>query len=249
MTNFKVVIPARYQSVRFPGKPLAEIHGKPMIQHVHECAQGCGADQVIIATDDRQIADAAEAFGATVCMTRCDHASGTDRIAEVVQILDWPDDAIVVNLQGDEPLTPAANIRQLAHNLHQHADAACASLYTPLLTDEDPADPNIVKLVFDHSGYALYFSRAAIPLQRDSSVHGSRWFRHIGMYAYRAALLKRYSQLPASRLEQQEKLEQLRLLENGLRIHVDEAIEIPGPGIDTPQDLERVKRELEAASL
>ena len=248
-TAFKVVIPARYESVRFPGKPLADIHGKPMIQRVYECAQRSGAGQVIIATDHSKIGMVAEDFGATVCMTGSDHASGTDRISEVVQKMRWDDDVIVVNLQGDEPMTPPELIRQVADNLDQHPDAACATLYTPMQHDDDPGNPNAVKLTFDNNGYALYFSRAAIPCHRDHDSEPPQYYRHIGMYAYRASLLKNYSQLPACELEQHEKLEQLRLLANGLRIHVAEACCLPGPGIDTPEDLEKLKLELEAASL
>ena len=247
-TVFKVVIPARYESVRFPGKPLADIHGRPMIQWVHECALQSGAAEVIVATDNIRIGMVAEDFGATVCMTGSQHASGTDRIGEVVHKLGWADDTIVVNLQGDEPLTPPEIIRQVADNLQQQPDADCATLYAPIAEAGEAGDPNTVKLVFDNRGYALYFSRAAIPHQRDAGAAAPQYYRHIGMYAYRACLLKQYSQLPSSELEQYEKLEQLRLLANGLRIHVDAAQRLPGAGIDTPADLERVKSLLPAPS-
>jgi 3-deoxy-manno-octulosonate cytidylyltransferase (CMP-KDO synthetase) len=248
--GFKVVIPARYDSVRFPGKSLVDIHGKPMIQYVYESAVSSGADEVIIATDSTRIGMVAEEFGATVCMTLEEHDSGTDRIGEVVQKMDWPDDTVVVNLQGDEPLTPADIVSQVALDLIDHDDAVCATLCTALKPGEDPADPNIVKVIFDNDGYALYFSRAAIPFQRDSHAeHPLQYFRHIGLYAYRVSLLNDYSSLPVSVLEQHEKLEQLRLLSNGLRIHVAEALTLPGMGVDTPEDLERVKTALSAEAV
>ncbi len=246
--DFKVVIPARYESQRFPGKPLADILGKPMLQRVYECALQSAASAVVIATDSPRIGMAAEAFGATVCMTRSDHESGTDRIGEVVEKMGWDDDAIVVNLQGDEPLTPAAIIDQVATDLFASEEAACATLCTRLDDAEQAEDPNIVKLVFDHDGYAMYFSRAAIPFRRDASSSTLAYFRHIGMYAYRASLLRQYSALPVSTLEQQEKLEQLRLLQNGYRIHVAEACCLPGPGVDTAEDLQVVISQIEAAS-
>ena len=248
--RFKVVIPARYNSVRFPGKSLADINGKPMIQYVHQCAVESGAEDVVIATDSTLIGMAAEEFGATVCMTSDTHTSGTDRIAEVAEKLGWSDDTVVVNLQGDEPLTPPAIVSQVALDLIANDDAACATLYTPLTMDEDPLDPNIVKVIFDNSGYAIYFSRAALPYLRDSDESGEAasltYYRHIGLYAYRVSLLNQFNRLSASYLEQHEKLEQLRLLSNGLRIHVAEAMALPGMGVDTPDDLERVKQHLAA---
>lgn len=238
--QFKVVIPVRYDSVRLPGKALADIHGRPMIEYVHEIAKSSGASEVVIATDSTKIGMVAEGFGATVCMTLEEHQSGTDRISEVVNKMGWDDDDVVVNLQGDEPLMPASILQQVAVNLHAHPQASCATLYTPLTSDDDPQDPNIVKLIFDHSGAAIYFSRAALPYQRDEAAEAIPYYRHIGLYAYRVSLLRQYNSLQPSYLEQQEKLEQLRLLANGLVIHVAEADELPGPGVDTAEDLERV---------
>jgi 3-deoxy-manno-octulosonate cytidylyltransferase (CMP-KDO synthetase) len=197
--DFKVVIPARYASTRLPGKPLLEIAGRPMLQHVFERVQQSGASEVIIATDDARIAAAASGFNAEVCMTSTEHRSGTERLGEVVGQTGWGDDTIVVNVQGDEPMLPA-------------------------------------------DGYALYFSRAPIPCHRDGSDRGASGIglRHIGLYVYRAGFLKRYGELEPSPLETAEKLEQLRVLWYGMRIHVGIAAEMPGPGVDTAEDLERI---------
>ena len=239
--NFKIVIPSRYDSVRFPGKALADINGRPMIQHVYDVAVASGADEVIIATDSMKIGMVAEDFGATVFMTREEHPSGTDRISEVVEKLGWDDDTVIVNLQGDEPLMPTGLIRQVATNLHANPRAACSTLCTQLRENEDPTDPNLVKVIFGEDGMAIYFSRAALPFVRDPQIPDTTpYFRHIGLYAYRASLLRRYPSLPESYLEQSEKLEQLRLLSNGFLIHVDQADSIPGAGVDTPEDLEKV---------
>lgn len=241
--QFKIVIPARYDSSRFPGKPLADIHGKPMIQHVYEAAMKSGASEVIIATDSTLIGTAAEEFGATVCMTMEQHASGTDRLCEVVDKLEWPDDTVVVNVQGDEPLTPPAIINQVAVNLINNNKAGCATLYTDL-SHEDAANPNIVKVVSDASDFAMYFSRSVIPYIRDSSdkaIAELVYKRHIGLYAYKVALLKSFSTMNPCELEQAEKLEQLRLMWHGTGIHVAKACSIPGHGVDTADDLERVR--------
>ncbi len=247
--DFRVVIPARYASARLPGKPLLPIAGRPMLQHVYERALQCGASSVVIATDDERIRDAAAAFNATVCMTAPEHASGTERIGEVVERLGWGDDALVVNVQGDEPMIAPALIRQVATGLAENANAAVATLAWPLDDVAEMQDPNIVKVVLDRAGYALYFSRAPIPFARDANAsEADGGLRHIGMYAYRAGFLASYAQLPVSPLEQVEKLEQLRVLWNGLRIHVSIAAEMPGPGVDTPADLERVGRLLAGAT-
>lgn len=239
---FKIVIPARYESSRFPGKPLVDIHGKPMIQRVHEAAMAAGADEVVIATDSTLIGMAAEEFGAVVCMTREDHRSGTDRLCEVAEKLAWPDDTVVVNLQGDEPLTPPSIIRQVAVNLIENELADCATLYTGL-NYEDAADPNIVKVVTDTNGLALYFSRSRIPYVRDvdDAAPQPLYKRHIGLYAYTVELLKKFQTMESCELEQAEKLEQLRLMWHGIRIHAAQAETIPGRGVDTPEDLDRVK--------
>lgn len=241
--EFKIVIPARYESSRFPGKPLVDIHGKPMIQRVHEAAVDAGAGEVIIATDSTKIGMAAEEFGATVCMTRKDHRSGTDRLCEVVEKMEWTDDTIVVNVQGDEPLTPPAIINQVAANLSSNEQAGCATLYTGL-SQEDAADPNIVKVVTDANGLALYFSRSVIPYIRDTedeTISELIYKRHIGLYAYNVDLLKKFRTMDACELEQAEKLEQLRLMWYGIRIHAAEAVSVPGRGIDTPEDLDRIR--------
>jgi len=248
--DFKIVIPARFASSRFPGKPLVDLCGKPMVQHVYECAVSTGAETVIIATDDDRISEACEAFGAPVCMTASDHVSGTDRIVEVATKMGWNDDDLVVNLQGDEPLTPASIILQVANNLHANPEAVCATLSAALASREEITNPNVVKVVSDINGFAMYFSRADIPYDRDQTIPEddlSEYQRHIGIYAYRVGFLKEYTQMPVCTLEKHEALEQLRILWNGKKIHVAEAIELPGHGVDTPEDLEQVKHLIESA--
>lgn len=243
--NFKVVIPARYASTRLPGKPLLEIAGKPMIQHVHQRAAESGAEQIIIATDDQRIADCVREFGGEVCLTDFRHRSGTDRIAEVVRQYAWAADEIVVNLQGDEPDMAAALLHQVAVDMDNHPDAVMTTLSADLSDAAQLFDPNVVKLVTDARGYALYFSRAPIPWNRDefanqeqlpASVQGYR--RHIGLYAYRAGFLDRYIQWQPAPLELVESLEQLRVLWHGERIHVSAVAEVPGQGVDTQHDLD-----------
>jgi 3-deoxy-manno-octulosonate cytidylyltransferase (CMP-KDO synthetase) len=243
-TAFKVVIPARYASTRLPGKPLLKIAGRPMLQYVYEQAQQSGASDVIVATDDQRILDAATGFGATVCMTSTGHESGTERLAEVVELMVWDDRSVVVNVQGDEPLIPPALIRQVAEGLAGHPDTSVATLAYPIQDPEEVADPHVVKVVLDKAGYALYFSRAPIPCRRDgaSGVDSVAALRHIGLYAYRAGFLRRYKDLEPSPLEEIEKLEQLRVLWHGLRIHVGMASEVPGHGVDTESDLDRVEK-------
>jgi 3-deoxy-manno-octulosonate cytidylyltransferase (CMP-KDO synthetase) len=243
-TAFKVVIPARYASTRLPGKPLLKIAGRPMLQYVHERALRSGAGEVIIATDDQRIMDAASSFGAAVCMTSTAHTSGTERLAEVVEMMAWDDQTVVVNVQGDEPLIPSTLVRQVAEGLANHTAASVATLAYPAHSVEEITDPHIVKVVLDKAGYALYFSRAPIPCQREkSSVTDSvSALRHIGLYAYRADFLRHYKELEPSSLEEIEKLEQLRVLWHGKRIHVEIASEMPGHGVDTATDLARVER-------
>ena len=248
-----LVIPSRYASTRLPGKPLREIAGKPMIQHVYQRALDAtdelGFDSIIIATDDVGIQDVCEGFGATVCMTSCGHQTGSDRLAEVVGLQGWDDDTIVVNLQGDEPLTPIANLKQVAENLANNPEASIATLATPLETDAEYNDKNVVKVVTDKNGLALYFSRSPIPLQRDAGLginddeHQVTDFalRHIGIYAYRAGFLKNFATMQPCQIEQLEKLEQLRAMWYGARIHVDIAREAPGHGVDTEADLQAVE--------
>ncbi len=241
-----VVIPARYGSTRLPGKPLLDIAGQPMVVRVIERARQSGAERVVVATDDARIQDAVRAFGAEAVMTRADHPSGTDRLAETIALLNLADDAIVVNVQGDEPLMPPALIRQVADALVMHPTAVMATASHAITNREDFTNPNIVKVVTDHAGMALYFSRAAIPWPRDvmagTSTAPIKAFRHIGIYAYRAGFVARYAQWPACPLEQTESLEQLRVLWHGEKIAVVEAEEAPAAGVDTPEDLERVRK-------
>lgn len=244
--SFTVVIPARYQSTRLPGKPLADIGGKPMIQWVYEQAMQAGADRVIIATDDERVEQAVQAFSGVVCMTSPNHQSGTERLAEVVTKMAIPADHIVVNVQGDEPLIPPAIIRQVADNL-----AACSAPMATLAVEiEDEAEvfnPNAVKVITDKNGYALYFSRATIPWDRDNFAKADKaivqpLLRHIGIYAYRAGFINTYLDWQPSQLEKIECLEQLRVLWHGEKIHVAVALEAPPAGVDTPEDLEVVRR-------
>jgi 3-deoxy-manno-octulosonate cytidylyltransferase (CMP-KDO synthetase) len=248
--NFKVVIPARYASTRLPGKPLLDIAGKPMIQHVHQRAVESGAGQIVVATDDQRIAACVRGFGGEVCLTDSRHRSGTDRIAEVVRQFAWTAEQIVVNLQGDEPDMPATLLHQVALDMERHADAVMTTLSADLSDGAQLFDPNVVKLVTDAKGYALYFSRAPIPWNRDefasreqlpATLQGYR--RHIGLYAYRAGFLQRYIQWQPAPLELLESLEQLRVLWYGERIHVSAAGVVPGQGVDTPHDLERLNRQ------
>jgi 3-deoxy-manno-octulosonate cytidylyltransferase (CMP-KDO synthetase) len=239
---FRVVIPARYASTRLPGKPLMPIAGRPMLQHVYERALQCGAKDVVIATDDERIAQAAAGFDAQVCMTAVGHTSGTERLAEVVEVCAWPADSIVVNVQGDEPLIEPALIRQVADDLVAFPQAAVATLAYPYASSAIHNDPNVVKVVLDREGYALYFSRAPVPFMRDPHAEdAAAGLRHIGLYAYRAGFLGRYRQLSSAPCEELEKLEQLRVLWHGMKIHVSLAAQMPGPGVDTHDDLTRVE--------
>lgn len=245
--RFTVVIPARYASQRLPGKPLADLDGKPLILHVCERAQGSGAAQVIVATDDERVRSACAAAGVDVQMTGTHHASGTDRLAEVAELRGWDDADIIVNLQGDEPLVPPANIEQTAALLLAHEAASMSTLCTPIHELAEFLNPNVVKVTADREGLALYFSRAPIPWPRDGATDGyasqqrhQGALRHVGIYGYRVGALKRLAATPPCELEQLEKLEQLRALWLGMRIAVDVAREAPGPGVDTPEDLKRV---------
>lgn len=241
--QFKVIIPARYQSSRFPGKPLADINGKPMIQHVVERALEAGAQEIVVATDDARIAKVAEAFSQVV-MTSTMHTSGTERLAEVIKKQHITNDTIIVNVQGDEPFIPAENIKQVAHNLAKNPTMQMSTLCTPIESEEDVFNPNIVKVVTSNAGRALYFSRAVIPFSRNTmmqevkSANPQDYYRHIGLYAYKAQYIQRYVEYPASSIEQLESLEQLRALWYGDAIHVDIARAKPPVGIDTPEDLQ-----------
>jgi 3-deoxy-manno-octulosonate cytidylyltransferase (CMP-KDO synthetase) len=241
---FRVVIPARYASTRFPGKALAVLGGKPIVQHVYERAIASTANEVIVATDDQRIADAVAAFGADVVMTRAYHESGTDRVAEVAQQRRWREDEVVVNVQGDAPLIPSDSIDQVATLLAENESADIATLCTPISDPTQFYDVNAVKVVFDHVGRALYFSRAAIPANAHDSKEGSydaqgksgAWL-HIGLYAYRVRALNQLTGIVPCDLEVREKLEQLRALWLGMEIRVGVATSEHGPDVDTPEDL------------
>ena len=247
--NFTVIIPARYASSRLPGKPLVDIAGKPMVAHVAERAKKSGACEVLVATDHPEIMSAAGRYGFTAVMTRRSHASGSDRLAELVAKRRYPAQHIVVNVQGDEPLIEPALIRAVADNLARHRDAKIATACTPLRDARDLVNPNVVKVVLDNMGYALYFSRAPVPFARDAYAGGIRAiprglpvYRHLGIYAYRCAFLRRFTRLKPALIERFEALEQLRALAHGFRICVAVTRQAPHAGIDTPHDLQRVRR-------
>ncbi|MFC4347192.1 3-deoxy-manno-octulosonate cytidylyltransferase [Kordiimonas lipolytica] len=242
--TFRIVIPARYASSRLPGKPLADIGGKPMIQHVWERCKETGAADVVVATDDARVFDTAQEFGAQAVMTAADHASGTDRIAEVVDILGCADDEIIVNVQGDEPMMPPALVRTVADLLAESADAALATASHPIASMDDLLNPNVVKVVTDKTGSACYFSRSAIPHERGAERPDLQRFayqRHIGIYAYRAGTLRQLTLLPPAPLEELEALEQLRALYHGMKIMVAEVADAPPAGVDTEKDLAAVR--------
>ncbi|AIA71355.1 3-deoxy-manno-octulosonate cytidylyltransferase [Pectobacterium atrosepticum SCRI1043] len=244
--TFTVIIPARFASSRLPGKPLADINGKPMVVHVMERAQESGAQRVIVATDHPDVEVAVRQAGGEVCLTRADHNSGTERLAEVIERYGFTDDDIIVNVQGDEPLIPSVIIRQVAENLAA-SKAGMATLAVPIETSEEAFNPNAVKVVTDAEGYALYFSRATIPWDRERFAQsketiGDHFLRHIGIYAYRAGFVRRYVTWAPSQLEQIELLEQLRVLWYGEKIHVAVAKAVPSVGVDTPEDLARVRQ-------
>lgn len=246
--SFAVLIPARYASTRLPGKPLSDIAGKPMVVRVAERAHASGAQRVVIATDDERICDAASQHGIDAILTRADHPTGTDRLAEAAAQLKLDDRTIVVNVQGDEPLLEPSLIKGVAEELRTHADASIA---TACHVIDDPAEAfnhNVVKVVLDHAGYALYFSRATIPWARDAFAAGREklprglpLYRHYGLYAYRVGFLRHYPSLAPAPIERFEALEQLRALWHGYRIAVRVTAGTPAPGVDTEEDLERVR--------
>lgn len=238
--SFKIVIPARYAAQRLPGKPLLDIQGKPMLQHTWERACESAADEVVIATDDPRILDAAMNFGAAAQMTSDVHRSGTDRIQEVASARQWSADTIVVNVQGDEPLIPPHAINQVADNLSRHHQAGIATLCETIKAQSEINNPNAVKVVFDKQGYALYFSRAAIPhTSPDVDEYSSELFyRHVGIYAYRVQVLNEFVNWPPAAMEIAERLEQLRALAEGVKIHVAVSADSMPAGIDTADDLE-----------
>ncbi|HUX29993.1 MAG TPA: 3-deoxy-manno-octulosonate cytidylyltransferase [Thiobacillus sp.] len=256
--RFRVVIPARYASSRLPGKPLADIGGRPMVLHVLERALQAGAESVVVATDDVRVQQAVAAAGHQALLTSPDHRSGTERLVEVAETLGWTDDTLVVNVQGDEPLIDPVLIREAARQLVLHDDAVMATLAHPIHDHADFVNPNVVKVVADEAGYALYFSRAPIPWPRDAFAaqqaisdkigaahqtmpHELGALRHIGLYAYRAGFLRTYASLASSPLERYEMLEQLRVLWHGHRISLGITPIAPAPGVDTPEDLARVR--------
>lgn len=262
--HFRVVIPARYASSRLPGKPLADIGGRPMVLHVLDRALQAGAESVVVATDDVRVRQAVEAAGHQALMTSPDHQSGTERLVEVAETLGWPDGTLVVNVQGDEPLIDPALIREAARQLVLHDDAVMATLAHPIHDHADFVNPNVVKVVADEAGYALYFSRAPIPWPRDAFAalqansgrvgatqqpmpHEFGALRHIGLYAYRVGFLRTYASLASSPLERYEMLEQLRVLWHGHRISLGVTPIAPAPGVDTPEDLARVRALFQAA--
>lgn len=257
-TSFVVVIPARFQSSRLPGKVLADIGGKPMIQWVVEKAQLSGASKVIVATDNDDVEQVVKSFGGEVCKTRSDHQSGTERLAEVMEIYQFSDDEIIVNVQGDEPFIPPENIAQVANNLASQKKvnntaskvSRMSTLAIKIDSVEEAFNPNAVKVLTDKDGYALYFSRATIPYDRERflgnnniNAIGEFYLRHVGIYAYRAGFIKDYVNWPTSQLEQVEALEQLRVLFQGEHIHVAVAkTNVPVEGVDTPEDLEKARK-------
>ncbi|OBX09481.1 3-deoxy-manno-octulosonate cytidylyltransferase [Gallibacterium salpingitidis] len=257
--SFSVIIPARYASSRLPGKPLADIAGKPMIQHVWEKAKLSGAKRVIVATDHPQIVEAVKAFGGEVCLTAEHHSSGTERLAEVVTQLALPDDEVIVNIQGDEPLIPPVIVEQVANNLQKY-QVNMATLSVRIDEPEELFNPNVVKVLTDKNGYVLYFSRAVIPWHRDQfatvyqqpqqiaqyQIAAQNYQRHIGIYAYKAGFIRQYVAWAPTTLEKCESLEQLRVLWNGERIHCETALEVPAVGVDTPEDLSKVRQLLSA---
>jgi 3-deoxy-manno-octulosonate cytidylyltransferase (CMP-KDO synthetase) len=245
---FSVVIPARMASTRLPGKPLADIGGLPMIVRVVEQARESGAREVVVATDDDRVLAAVRDHRHEAIMTRTDHQSGSDRVMEVVAAKRWNSDHLVINVQGDEPLIPPKVIAQVAELLSEHREAAVATLCEAITDAKSVFDPNVVKVVRDATGRARYFSRAPIPWRRSDFANAERpplgeraWWRHIGIYGYRVAGLQRFCRLPTSALERIESLEQLRLVENGIDIVIDEAVAVVPAGVDTPADLERVR--------
>jgi 3-deoxy-manno-octulosonate cytidylyltransferase (CMP-KDO synthetase) len=253
---FTVIIPARYASSRLPGKPLADLGGKPLVVRVAERARASGAVRIVVATDDARIEEAARAWGVDTVMTRTGHPSGTDRLAEAAVLLGLRDDEIVVNVQGDEPLLDPALMRRVAATLAARADAAIATACHPITRIEEALNPNVVKVVLDARGNALYFSRAPIPWARGAFSadppqlpSGLPIHRHCGLYAYRVSFLRSFPALAPAPIESHEALEQLRALWHGLRIVVDIAEEAPAPGIDTPEDLARVRKLPQFASL
>jgi|TARA_B110000459_G_scaffold203978_1_gene263101 3-deoxy-manno-octulosonate cytidylyltransferase (CMP-KDO synthetase) len=244
--DFKVIIPARAESKRLPGKVLLDINGKPMLQYVYDVAVASGARDVVIATDNEEIAETAKNFGAEVCMTDTDHVTGTERISEAVSILGYDDEDIIVNVQGDEPLLPPSAIAAVASDLDMHDSAKVSTICTQIKDEEELFNPNVVKVVCNHRGFAMYFSRAPIPWERESFALEPKkmltpHYRHIGLYAYRAGYLAQYIKITSTAVEQAESLEQLRMLMHGHRIHLVVTDDTIHPSVDTSEDFQKVK--------
>lgn len=240
--TFTVIIPARYASTRLPGKPLLDLAGKPMLQRTYEQALKSDAQDVYIATDDPRIQAAAEGFGAKVLMTLDTHVSGTDRLQEAASLIGLTASDVVVNVQGDEPLIPPAVINQVAANIKNKEDIGIATLCEVITDDVEISDPNAVKVVFDSEGIALYFSRSTLPYNASASARNC--YRHIGLYAYRVEILNQFIQWPVAELELSEKLEQLRALYNGVKIHVEVSAQPIPAGVDSQKDLDAVRQYL-----
>ena len=244
--EFRVIIPVRFESTRLPGKPLVDIAGKPMIQHVYERAKDSGAESVVIATDSDKVAEAAKAFGAEVCMTLPEHQSGTERLSEAVEALEYEDDDLIINVQGDEPLISPDTINKVACDLHEHETVKMTSICEPIETVEDLMNPSIVKVVLNRRNFAMYFSRSPIPWQRalgadEQADLTENYYRHVGLYGYRVSMLKDYVNWAESPYEALESLEQLRVLWNGFRIHMCVSDTKLPPDVNTPEDLEKVR--------
>ncbi len=246
--SYKIVIPARFASTRLPGKPLLPLAGKPILQYVYQQAIQSHADEVLIATDDERIYEVAKGFGADVILTAKHHENGTDRIAEVAQKRNWEENQVVVNVQGDEPLIPVDLIEKVAKGLLNNPAAGMSSLCTSIEDYADFIDPNVVKVVLNAQGFAMYFSRSPIPFDRELnrqqqaqlSTH-INCYRHIGMYAYRAGFLQQYQSMQIAEIEQTESLEQLRALYYGVRIYMSQVADMPAHGVDTAEDLARLE--------
>lgn len=238
-----IIIPSRYDSVRLPGKPLADINGKTLIEHVYHCAQSSDATKIVVATDDERILSTVKKFGGEVILTSKEHQSGTDRLNEAIKALGIDDDEVVINLQGDEPLMPSAIINDIADIFKKSPEVKMATACFEIVNENEFTNPNLVKVVFDKKNQALYFSRAPIPWPANKSTNNKvLGYGHIGIYGYRAGFVKQFSKWSVCDLEKSEKLEQLRALHNGASIKVVLANEMPAPGVDTPEDLELARK-------
>ncbi len=240
--EFRVIIPARYHSTRLPAKALVDIAGKPMVQHVYEKAKKSRAKSVIVATDDERIADVCRKIGAEFCMTSPNHLTGTDRISEVISLQKYKSDEIIVNVQGDQPLVPFENIDQVANNLALNAEAGVATVCEVIRDQTDLHNPSMVKTVSDNRNFALYFSRSLIPHHKSPDLHVQTYYKHIGLYAYRAGVVQQFVTWEPTAIELSESLEQLRFLSNGIKIHVDVAVKNPPIEVNTEEDLIKIRQ-------